>query len=55
MNLAAGENVTSKPPRRRRGLLGWLAIGGLLTVIVLAAVGEIMMRRALPILKGRVV
>jgi hypothetical protein len=55
VNPAAGENLTPKPTRRRRGLLGWLAIGALLAVIVLAAIGEIMMHRALPILKGRIV
>jgi hypothetical protein len=33
----------------------WLAIAGLLAVIVLAIVGEVMVHRAAPILKGRVI
>jgi hypothetical protein len=41
--------------RRRRGFWGWLAIAALLVVIVLAVVGEVMTRRAGPILKGRVI
>jgi hypothetical protein len=41
--------------RGRRGVWGWLAISGLLAVIVLAAVGQWMTYRAGPILKGRVI
>jgi hypothetical protein len=38
-----------------RGFWGWLAISALLAVIVLALIGEIMVHRASPILKGRVI
>jgi hypothetical protein len=40
---------------RRRGVWGWIAVSALLAVIVLAAVAEVMMHRAAPILKGRVI
>ncbi|MEO6909551.1 MAG: hypothetical protein ABI158_01325, partial [Edaphobacter sp.] len=41
--------------KRRRGLWGWLAISGLIVVIVLAVIGEVVAHRAEPILKGRVI
>ena len=41
--------------KRRRSFWGWIAIAALLAVIVLAVIGEILMHRAEPILKGRVV
>src|SRR3984957_8012368 len=37
----------------RRGLWGWIFVSLLLAMIVVAAVGEVMMHRAAPILKGR--
>ena len=49
------EPIRGKIAKRRRGVLGWLAICGLLAVIVMAAVGEVLMHRAEPILKGRVI
>jgi hypothetical protein len=48
-----GEGVSSS--RRRRGFWGWLAVSGLLAVIVLAVVAQVMVHRAGPILKGRVI
>ncbi len=41
--------------KRRRGLWGWIAISALLAVIVLVVVADVMLHRAGPILKGRVV
>lgn len=41
--------------KRRRGLWGWIAVSGLLAVIVLAIVADVMLHQAGPILKGRVV
>ncbi len=40
---------------RRRGLWGWTSVSLLLAVIALATIGEVMMHRATPILKGRVI
>ncbi|WP_263382514.1 AsmA-like C-terminal region-containing protein [Granulicella arctica] len=40
---------------KRRGFWGWFMISVLLAVIVLAIVGQIMVHRAGPILKGRVI
>ncbi|HMF65943.1 MAG TPA: hypothetical protein VK608_17775 [Edaphobacter sp.] len=40
---------------RRRGVWGWIAISLLLAVIVITVIAELMMHRAEPILKGRVV
>jgi hypothetical protein len=41
--------------KRKRGLWGWIAVSALLAVIVLAVVADVMLHRAGPILKGRVV
>jgi hypothetical protein len=41
--------------KRRRGVWGWIFISMLIAVAVLAAISEVMMHRAMPILKGRVV
>src|SRR6266851_4287751 len=41
--------------RRRRGVWGWVAVSLLIAVIVVAAIAELMMHRAEPILKGRVI
>lgn len=40
---------------RRRGFWGWFIVSALLAVIVLVVIGEILIHRAEPILKGRVV
>jgi hypothetical protein len=42
-------------PKRKRGVWGWIAISLLIAVIVLAAAVELVMHRAEPILKGRVI
>ncbi|MEO8735366.1 MAG: AsmA-like C-terminal region-containing protein [Edaphobacter sp.] len=41
--------------KRRRGVWWWIAVSALISVIVLAVIGEVLMHRAEPILKGRVV
>ncbi len=41
--------------KRRRRVWGWIAISALIAVIVLAVIGEVVMHRAEPILKGRVI
>jgi hypothetical protein len=41
--------------RKRRGVWGWIAVSLLITVIVVVAIGGMMLRRAIPILKGRVI
>lgn len=48
------ENKTAKI-KRKRGFWGWLCISLLLAVIALATIGEVMLHRAMPILKGRVI
>jgi hypothetical protein len=47
----------SAGPRKtgRRGFWGWFFVSLLLAVVVLAAIGEILVHRAGPILKGRVI
>ena len=45
----------SKKNKRKRGLWGWIAVSGLLLVIVLVIVADVMLHRASPIIKGRVV
>ena len=50
-NVSAAERKVVK----RRGVWGWIFVSLLLAVIGLAAAGEVMMRRAAPILKGRVI
>ena len=49
------ERATERKVVKRRGLWGWIFVSLLLAVVVVAAVGEVMMRRAGPILKGRVI
>jgi len=39
----------------KRGVWGWIAVSGLIAVIVLVIVADIMLRRAGPIIQGRVV
>jgi hypothetical protein len=41
--------------KKRRGFWGWFFVSVLIAVAVLAVVGEVMMHRAMPILKGRVI
>jgi hypothetical protein len=41
--------------KRKRGLWGWIAVSLLIAVIVLGAIGELVVHRAAPILKGRVI
>lgn len=49
------ENGESNGKKRRRGFWGWISVSLLLAVIVLATVAEVMVHRAGPILKGRVI
>ena len=41
--------------QKKRGVGGWIAVSLLIAVIVLATIGEVVMHRATPILKGRVI
>ncbi len=41
--------------KHRRGVWGWIAVSGLLAVIVLVVVADVMLHHAEPILKGRVI
>jgi len=41
--------------KRKRGVWGWIAVSGLIAVIVLVVVADVMLHRAGPILKGRVI
>ncbi len=49
------ESADVRGGKRRRGVWGWIAISLLLAVIALAVIAEVMMHRAAPILKGRVI
>src|ERR1700678_977018 len=49
------ESAEERKQVKRRGVWGWIFVSLLLAVIVVAAVGEVMMHRAGPILKGRVI
>jgi hypothetical protein len=49
------ETVNDLNTSKRRGVWGWILISLLIAVCVLAAIGEIVMHRAMPILKGRVI
>jgi hypothetical protein len=52
----AEKNVgTKSAEKRRRGVWGWIFVSLLLAIIVLATIAEVMMHRAAPILKGRVI
>jgi len=44
-----------KAPRRKRGVWGWLAVVLLFIVIGIASTSEILLHRAEPILKGRII
>jgi hypothetical protein len=41
--------------KKRRGVWGWIAVSLLIAVIVVAVIGEIVVHKAAPILKGRVI
>jgi hypothetical protein len=47
--------MEQKNDTKRRGIWGWVAISALFTLIALAVVGEVLLHRAGPILKGRVI
>ena len=49
------ETVNDLKTSKRRGLWSWILISLLIAVCVMAAIGEIVMHRAMPILKGRVI
>ena len=49
------ESAEERTAVRRRGVWGWIFVSLLVAIVVAAAVGEVMMRRAAPILKGRVI
>ncbi|NYF90854.1 AsmA family protein [Tunturibacter empetritectus] len=49
------ESISDLKTRRHRGVWGWILISLLIAVIVLAVIGEIVVHRAMPILKGRVI
>jgi hypothetical protein len=49
------EGAAERKLVKRRGVWGWIFVSLLLAVVVLSAVGEVMMHRAAPILKGRVI
>jgi hypothetical protein len=49
------ESAAERKVVKRRGVWGWIFVSLLLAVVVVAAVGEVMMHRAAPILKGRVI
>jgi len=49
------EIVSDLKTAKKRGVWGWVLISLLIAVCVLAAIGEIVMHRAMPILKGRVI
>src|SRR5271156_2727704 len=54
--MEINESAEERTAVRRRGVWGWWIFVSLLVAIVIAAaVGEVMMRRAAPILKGRVI
>ena len=52
MIKTADGQTTSK---KKRGVWGWIAVSLLIGVIVLATIGEVLVHRAAPILKGRVI
>ena len=49
------ESAEERNAVKRRGVWGWIFVSLLLAIVVAASVGEVMMRRAAPILKGRVI
>jgi hypothetical protein len=53
--MEINEGAEERTAVRRRGVWGWIFVSLLVAIVVAAAVGEVMMRRAAPILKGRVI
>ena len=54
--IVAEVSEADKPPvRPRRRLIRWFVFSGLVVVAVLATIAEVMIHRAVPILKGRVI
>ena len=51
--IKTGDGQTTS--KKKRGVGGWIAVSLLIAVIVLATIGEVVMHRATPILKGRVI
>ena len=49
------EQNTPNPPAKRRGVWRWIATGALIVLAVLIVIGNVMVHRAGPILKGRVI
>lgn len=49
------QQVDERVRAGRRGVWGWVVLSVLIAVAALAAIGEVMLHRALPILKGRVI
>jgi hypothetical protein len=49
------ESAEERKHVKRRGVWGWIFVSLLMAVIAVAVVGEVMMHRAAPILKGRVI
>lgn len=47
--------MSDSKEKRKRGVWGWIAVSGLILVIALVIVADVMLHRANPILKGRVV
>ncbi len=52
IHKSVNEETTAK---RKRGVWGWVAVSLLVALIVLAVIGEVVVHRAAPILKGRVI
>src|SRR3954454_3016858 len=55
--MDSGSEVTQPtgPVKRRRGVWAWIGISALITLVTFLIVAEIMIERAGPILKGRVI
>jgi len=49
------EQVEAQSVLKRRGVWTWIFASLLIAVVVLGAIGEVMVHRAAPILKGRVI
>ena len=49
------QQVTGRPVSKRRRVWQWIALCLLITVVALGVIGEVIVRRAAPILKGRVI
>jgi hypothetical protein len=49
------ERAIGRVASRRRSVWGWIAVSFLIVVVILGVIGEVVMHRAAPILKGRVI